>query len=245
MNYKTYKLSLREIIQIAGISAGLLISCSILFYDSGWPCILYIPLMIFVCKRQKKNGIERRKQQLAEEFCDALRVVKTSLWAGMSMENAWMEAQREMEILHGQRCAMTLELQEMNRGIHLNRPIESMLEEFANRSGVEDIQQFAEVFSYAKRTGGNLAEIIAITTRHLREKQEVEKEISVMVAAKNMEQKVMNVIPLGILLFLRVSSDGYLDALYHNPTGIGIMSICLLCYGGAIVLSQRIMNIRV
>ena len=43
--------------------------------------------------------------------------------------------------------------------LHMNRPVESVMDEFAVRTGVEDIQCFAEIFRTARRSGGNLVSI--------------------------------------------------------------------------------------
>lgn len=245
MSDKKYQLSVREVFWTGLQGAGIMLMVAFLFYDSPWPLLAYPPLLFFLLRRERRRKGAREQSKLARQFVDAMRVVQTSLLAGMAIENAWKEAQKEVTVLHGQQCVMALELQEMNRGIALNRPIEQLLQEFADRSGVEDIMRFSEVFSYAKRTGGDLTDIISTTTEHLREKMEVEAEIQVMVASKSLEQKIMDVIPMFMLLFLRVSSDGYLDILYHNWLGIGIMSGCLGCYAAAIAVAERIIAIQV
>lgn len=48
--------------------------------------------------------------------------------------------------------------------------------------------------------------IIDATSRHMRVRHETEREIQVQIASRKMEQKVMNVIPLFILLYLKVTS---------------------------------------
>lgn len=245
MGNNNNQLSLREVLWTGLQGAGIILLAAFLFYDSLWPLLGYPFLFCFLLKRERRKKKSREQQKLALQFVDAMRVVQTSLLAGMAIENGWKEAQKEVAILHGKQCVMALELQEMNRGIALNRPIEQLLEEFADRSQVEDIMGFSQVFSYAKRTGGDLTDIISSTTEHLREKLEVEAEIQVMVASKSLEQKIMNVIPLFILLFLRVSSDGYLDILYHNWLGVGIMSGCLACYVAAMAVAERMIAIQV
>ena len=74
---------------------------------------------------------------------------------------------------------------------------------------------------------------------------DIKKEIEVMIASKKLEQQVLNVIPLGILLFLQVSSWDYMSVMYHNPMGILCLSICFVGYAAAYVLSEKILNIQV
>ncbi len=46
-------------------------------------------------------------------------------------------------------------LYKMNRRVSLNEPIENQILEFARHAGTENIRNFADIFSFAKRSGGN------------------------------------------------------------------------------------------
>ena len=98
---------------------------------------------------------------------------------------------------------------------------------------------------FAKRSGGDFVQIIHGTVESIRDKIQVEEEILTMIAEKRLEQKVMNVIPLFLLLYLDLISPGYLDILYGNLFGIIVMTISLGGYGAAILLSERIAKIEV
>ena len=128
--------------------------------------------------------------------------------------------------------------------ISLNQPLEALFADFSARSGNMDIAGFSEVFSFAKRSGGNFVTIIDATSRHMRVRHETEREIQVQIASRKMEQKVMNVIPLFILLYLKVTSMDFLNVLYGNVAGALFMTACLAAYGGAIVLAEKIMTIH-
>ena len=157
---------------------------------------------------------------------DTLRSISAALLAGFSIENAWKEAEKEILALYGKKSYMYQEVKEMNCSISLNQP------------------SFSEVFSFAKRSGGNFVTIIDATSRHMRVRHETEREIQVQIASRKMEQKVMNVIPLFILLYLKVTSMDFLNVLYGNVAGALFMTVCLAAYGGAIVLAEKIMTIH-
>jgi tight adherence protein B len=132
----------------------------------------------------------------------------------------------------------------MNQSVSLNVPLENLLEDFAVRSGNADIASFSEVFAFAKRSGGNFVTIIEGTSAHMRARYDTEREIQVLVASRKMEQKVMNVIPMLILAYLKVTSIGFLDILYRNMAGVLFMSVCLAAYGGSVLLAEKILRIR-
>ena len=185
-----------------------------------------------------------RQNELATQFLDALRTVSASLLAGYSMENAWREASVEVENLYGKDAILLRELEEINRAVALNMPIEKLLDQFADRTGNADIMSFAEVFSVGKRSGGNFASIIEETSEHIRERHDTEREIQLLIASRKLEQRVMNVVPIFILAYLKLTSGEFLSPLYGNLFGIIFMTGCLLAYGMTILLADRILNIQ-
>lgn len=190
------------------------------------------------------SGLERRQKELAKEFLDVLRTVSASLLAGLSMENAWREAQKEIGILYGEHSIMGRELAEINHSVRVSIPLERLLEDLAERSGNADIASFAEVFAFAKRSGGDFIAIMEGTANHIRVRYETEREIQVLVASKRMEQKIMNGMPILILAYLKVTSVGFLDVLYRNPAGVLFMSGCLLAYAAALLTAEKILRIQ-
>lgn len=244
MDYRVYKLVPKELWKCMGKAILLAAALAYLFYDS-WLGLLMIPLLFLIIKRHAiQQGKKERQSKLAKEFLDALRSVSASLLAGLSMENAWREAQREIERLYGRESLMGRELEVINHSVACNMPLEQLLSDFGERSGNGDIASFAEVFAFAKRSGGNFITIIEGTSEHMRAAYETEREIQVMVASRKMEQKVMNVMPMLILAYLKLTSTGFLDVLYRNLLGVCFMTVCLLLYGGAMVLAEKILNIK-
>jgi tight adherence protein B len=245
MDYKTYHFSW---LQIAGMLLQAVLMTGIiayLFYGSFCGMVL-VPVLFVIGKRRKKeNCIAERKRFLHGQFLDSLKIVSTCLMSGMSMENAWKEASKEMLAMHGKESIMYQELEEMKHLVATNVPMEKVLIQFAYRSGVEDIISFAEVFEYGKRSGANWRKLICDTALRMEEKYETEKQIRVMLAEKKMEQKIMSVIPLGIILFLRLTSKDYMDVLYGNPFGVICMTICLMGYGVALFMAEKIMKVQV
>ena len=161
------------------------------------------------------------------------------------MENAWRNAYREMQQLYGKELSLVKDLRNMTLRLDMNETMEEVLEDFGESCGLEEAKGLSEVFQFAKRSGGNFGEIFRATIDQLGEKLEVEREIRTLTAAKRFEQSIMNLIPLGILLYLRIFSPGYLDVMYESLIGIGVMSICLALYIGAFLLSGKVVAIEV
>ena len=123
--------------------------------------------------------------------------------------------------------------------------IEDVLEEFAKKSGVADIEYFAAVFRYAKRYGGDLIAIIRHTAETIREKNETYNEIQTIISGKKMEQKVMSAVPFFLLGYMKLTAWDFICPLYGNPAGVLMMSISLMVYIGADYIAGKIVEIEV
>ena len=110
---------------------------------------------------------------------------------------------------------------------------------------MEEISNFAEILAYAKRSGGNLIQIIKTTTDTISEKIDVKREINTIITAKQLEQNIMNYVPLGIILYMRLTSPEMFVKVYGNAAGITVMTICLLIYFAARVIAEKIVDIKV
>lgn len=228
-----------------GMSLLLSAAISYLFYKSVWGMAVLPISYLMIRRRWIRREQEKRKGEIALEFKDAMQVVTTSLTAGYSMENAWREAEKELMERYGEGTLVGKEFEKMNASVRLNVPLEQLLVTFAKESEVEDILTFAEVFSFAKRGGGDFVRIIGTTTRHMREKVEIMQEIETVIAAKKMEQKIMNVVPLGILFYFNLASPEFLSVLYGNLLGVLVMTMALGAYVGAFKLAEHVLEIEV
>lgn len=196
-------------------------------------------------RQRKKQWETARKQRMRQQFVSCLQIVSGALNAGYSMENAWKQAETDLIRLYGPEAEFCREMRQMNQRLAVNEPLEKILWDFAQKSEVEDILNFAEIFRYARRSGGNLTEIIRNCVKQVQEKTEVLAEIENAVASKKMEQKMMNILLPGVLLFITVSSPSYVSSLYHNALGILVMSVCLAGYLGCLIWSEKLTDIAV
>ncbi len=221
------------------LSAG----AAFLFYRSAWGLLLAVPFVPLYVKSSMESRKKKEKSRLQQQFLSGMQMVSGSLAAGYSIENAWRRAEGEIQDLYGKDAIFSKKLHRMNRRLAVNEPLEQILTDFAAESDVEEIWHFAEVFSYAKRSGGSLSELIRSLTARMQQRAEVLNEIEAAVAARQMEQKVMNAMLPGILFFVTISSPSYVQALYHNFVGVCAMSVCLAGYLICMYWSAKIMDI--
>ena len=227
-----------------GVIAGLFVILY-LFYRSMWVLTLLLPC-IAVYRRISKNDNENKYRALLNvQFKDMLDSLAASLRAGYSIENALKECLREMTAVHGEDSPICKELKLMINQVSIGVPVEIVFKEFAIRSHVEDIDTFASVFSIAKRTGGDMVEIVNRTAGDIGSKIDTQNEISVLISARKLEMRIMMLIPAAIILYIDLTSSGLLDPLYGNLKGVIIMTVCLMIYGAAVLLGRKLTDIEV
>ena len=226
---------------------GIIISALLgyVFYNSIYAGLVLIPLIWFYVKIRYKAYVEKCNRKLLEQFKEGILAVSVSLSAGYSIENAFYEAQKELVVLYGKKERIVFFFRDINKQLSVNKNIEDVLMNFALHTGLEDILCFAEVFRFAKRSGGDIVEIIKNTAGSISEKADVMRDISVMISAKKLEQMIMVIIPLGIILYMRLTSPEMMEVLYGNLLGIGIMTGCLAVYVVAVIISVYITDIKV
>lgn len=245
MDYRTYRLSRRELMLLCAEAAGLIGIAAFCFYDSFWAMGLFPFILPFFLKKKKQELAEKRRKALKLQFKDAVQGIAAALAAGYSPENALREAGKDLCLIYDSREMMVQELFTMQRKLSANQSMEAVMQEFAERSGMEEAETFAEIFATAKRGGGDLIAIMKSTARTISETVETEREIGATLAARRYEQKLMNRIPVAMILYLRVGAGGFLNPLYHNGAGILIMTVCVGIYLGAWYLGQRLLQIEV
>ncbi|MDE6406712.1 MAG: type II secretion system F family protein [Lachnospiraceae bacterium] len=244
-DYAEYHFSLKEG-AIAFLEGAFLVAViGYFFYRSWFACVLLFPVFVLFMREKKKDMAKKRRQELSLQFKDLVLALSANVKAGYSIENALREAYRDVELLYGVDSPVCLEVRHMLRGLENNVILEKLLYDLGVRSRVPDIMQFADVFLIAKRSGGNLTEILEKTAGVIEQKTETDKEIQLMVGARKMEQKIMNMVPFLIIFYIGTTSRGFFDVLYYNPVGVTVMTVCLLFYGAAYLVSKRIVEIEV
>jgi len=212
------------------------------FYRSVWGVIFLLPLIIPFLKMRYTNRERTRKWNLLIQFKEMINSVNASLQAGYSIENSFEVALTDMTDMYGRDAEIVKELLLIKRAIANNYSLESAIRGMAYRNDVEEIESFANLMATYKTTGGNITDIMRTYSIVIEEKVALKQEIETMICAKEYEQKIMNVIPFVILLYIGLTNKSFFDVLYHNMFGIITMTLVLIVYFTAVIWSRKIIN---
>lgn len=242
IRYDRYCLSLWEWLLYGTAGLGLALAVDYVFYRDLFFLIFLAPLGVMIPCMMKRRLKKRRLEKLGSQFKDAIMALSSALQTGYSAENAWREAWQEMICIYGEQALITREFAYMVKAISVNETPEQVVTDFAKRTGLSEIESFAQVFCLAKRSSGDLVAIIDSTARTISEKLRVREEIVTLTTAKQLEETIMSLIPAGIILYLNFAFDGFLDVLYTSAAGRGVMTVCLFIYGAAVLLGWSIVR---
>ena len=241
-DYHEYFWKKGEWLAAVALSAAVTGFLAFFFYRSMWALVPLSPLGLFCFRRLRYKKLGKAREELTMQFRECILAAATSLQAGYAAENAFLGCAEDMKLMYGENAYICKELALIRRGLAINISLEELLLDLARRSGSEEISQFAVIFSLAKRNGGNMAEIIKNSAALIGKQIEKRQEIQALLAGRKMELNIMKVMPFGILCYINIGNPGYFDMLYHNLTGVAIMTGCLLAYLAAFQLGEVVMR---
>lgn len=161
-----------DCIRLLAQTSGVVIFFAWFFYRSIWAVPLLFPLGILYFRRCVNRQCRKNRQELTMQFKECILSVANSLRSGYALENAFLESREDIRMLYGEHSAMYRELELIRRGMILNITLEELISDLADRSGIEEIEQFSAILNIAKRGGGNVTQIIRTTAEVISNKVE-------------------------------------------------------------------------
>ena len=129
--------------------------------------------------------------------------------------------------------------------INFGDELPDAVQDFADRSGVEDAQYLAASIGIQHGTGGDLARIIAVLAKVIRSRISLRAKILAISSEGRFSGLLLSIIPFVIILVMSINAPGYYTELADDPTFIRLAILCgALMVTNAIVL-HKLVNFRV
>lgn len=244
--YETYVLSLDEKIKFILVFGSCLGAAAYVFYNQLLLSILFLGISVIGFKPYAHYLKEKRKRELNDQFRDLLYSLSSSISAGRQMPEAIKDASVNLKLIYSDHDFIILELSYMVKRIfESHESLDTILIDFALRSGIEDIRNFVDIYLTCRSTGGDLECVIRKTSDMLIEKIEIMKEIKIITSQKKFEAKILTSIPFIVIIFLQLVSPEYLNIMYSTVSGRTTMTLGLIGIIGAYFWSMKITDIEV
>lgn len=243
-DYRIYHLTKLQRLWAIGLGCGFCFAGVWLMYRNSFIALIAAPLGLLYPRYYSETMGTRRRNKLRREFKEALHALSSLLAAGRSVENAIASLEKELIVLIGDsRSDMMTEIRAITNRMHNGEPLEAPLQHFAHRSDLEEVRNFADVITICKRSGGDLVEVVRRTSQLIGEKMDVELEVSVLIAQKKFESRIMMGMPFAFVGALGFLASDYMQPL-HEGVGRVLLTICLLLLAGCCWWMFRIMDIN-
>lgn len=215
-----------------------------LMYRQPIAALLASPLGLLYPRQYARMLCKKRRDKLRHQFKEALQALTSLLSAGRSVENAFTSLESDLVLLlEDSRSDLLLELRVITNRLHNGEPLEVGLQNFAKRANLEEVSNFADVITICKRAGGDLVEVVRRTAQLIGEKLEVDMEVSVLIAQKKFEARIMMGMPFAFVGILGFIAADYMQPLYEGM-GIVLISVCLTLLLLCCWWMLRIMDIK-
>ena len=243
IDYRHPKLSIREEMECCLEGILILLLFSYFFYRSVFAFFILSPLIIFYRKEKQKKLFKKKRDKLEEEFRETLLLIQSNLHSGYSIENAFVESYHYIVEIFGDSSNMAKELMWIKKGLSNGNTLEQLLLDLAKRCPQSALEEFADIYNIICKTGGDWNEIIGKIVNSISQRIEIQEEINIIIHGKKTESRVMCIIPFFILFYMDTTSRGYFNVMYHNPIGIGIMTLCMIAYIFAFLMAEKITEV--
>jgi len=190
----------------------------------------------YVYLRHKRN---RRIAEFEELFPEALDMIVSSLRAGFTFELAIKMVAQEIPDPLGFEFGILFE--EQNLGV----PLADALAELRERVPSDDLELLAVALLIHRRTGGNLAEIVAKTASTIRDRFRLKREIRTKTAHGRFSGLVLVVLPLVMIGIILVMNPDYFLVLLNEKAGQYMLSAAVIMQIAGILIIRRIVDIKI
>lgn len=261
-NYKVYHMSMKEKVMyfliafVVGAAVGYLFYGGIGVDQYGDPTTLTWILNISICTLvggvagklyvpiRNQQILEKKQKNLKLQFRELLDALSTSIGSGKNIIDSFKSAYDDLLLIYPEDAFIINELAIVLDGINNNVDVEKSLMDLGIRSGIEDIESFANVFETSYRKGGNIKDVIKNTQQIINDKMEVQMEIETMVAASKNEQLIMTVLPIGLIAIIKMMSPEF-GKNFITLAGILSTTIAIIMFVAAYYVGKKILAIKI
>lgn len=169
----------------------------------------------------------KRRTKFDQQLGDTLQLLAGGLRAGHSILRAIDAAATESQ------SPTSEEMRRVITETSLGRDMLASLTDTANRMKNEDFVWIAQAIQINREVGGNLAEVLDQVNETIRERSEIKGHIKALAAEGKFSAYILIAMPIGIVVMLMAINPGYMDPMFTNPLGWGMigLSVVLMTIG--------------
>jgi tight adherence protein B len=195
------------IVVAAGVTVGALVTALTQSFIFGGAAVLVSPLVGLAFLKRR---VSARRRKFEEQFPDALTLIASSLSAGHTfLRSIQMMCEEAEEPLAEEFARVVHETQ-------LGDPVVDALARMARRLDIRDVEWVVQAIRIQQTVGGKLADLLHTLADFIRAREELRREINVLIAEGRYSAYILGALPIFLTVFVQISNPGYLDPLFQG-----------------------------
>lgn len=247
INYNKCPMKFHEHIVMYVIFTVLGTAVLYVFYHSVFISLIAALVIAAFLESGYANGrIKARRKKLRVQFCDMLESMAVASRAGNTELHALEAALKDLKRTYSDDTDIIVEITDILNKYRNGIQLRVLFRDFGERSGVDDILSFAQIFEVIEGKSNKFSDIIRQTQQVISDKIEIEQEIETVLTAPKQETTMMIIMP--VLLMLLFSSDGengMMGMLFTTFGGRVLTTVCVIVFIVAYFLSQKLTDIKI
>ncbi len=192
------------------------------------------------------RATKKRLLNLRGQFRDMLESMNVAMRAGSTEIRALESSRDDLKLLYSEQSDIVREVDYILAGYENSGiPLRRLFRDFANRSGLEDVESFASIYEVIEGKSSRSSEILRQTQQVISDKMEIEAEIETMITSTKSEQTMMLIMPILIVGCMSLMGEGFMDVLYTTTAGRLVSTLVLVIFAAAFFLSEKLTSIKV
>jgi len=227
-------------VQVLVGQALLTLACtSVALYLGEWLWLLLVPAFVISPKLFIGSATARRTAKIEEQIEPWINAVANALKASPSLGEAICSTTTLVP------SPISQELDVLVQEYELGTPLDQALENLGERIESKTLAGMVTALKIARRSGGNLTDMLETAATSLREFARLEGVVRTKTAEGKAQAFVIGLIPVPMILAIRQIDPHFFDPLFHSFLGQLIIAGALALWATAIVAARKILDVDI
>lgn len=204
-----------------------------------WPWLLSIPALFVGPRLWLTSKSARRVSRVQEQIEPWINAVANALKASPSLGEALCSTVTLVP------SPMSQELDVLIKEYQLGTPLDDALDNLGRRIGSKTLSGMVMALKIARRSGGNLTEMLETAAASLREFARLESVVRAKTAEGKAQAFVIGVIPAPMVLAIHAIDSRFFEPLFHSLLGQVVIAGAVLLWTIAILAARKILDVDV
>lgn len=190
-------------------------------------------------QRWLKEQEKRRAARFKEQFADAAALIGNSVRSGLSLLQALEVLVREME------DPMAYEVYQVLQQTRVGMPLDTALEQWAERMQNPDLDIFVTAVTIQRQTGGDLGHVLNTLAGTVRQRQRIQGQIQALTAQGRLGAIVLCGLPIFMGMALYFINPKRMGLMFSEPLGWGMLLLSAITISAGYFLVRKIVDIDI